>query len=44
MIMYECHVTFQGEAIDYRGKYNKVVLISVSPLQDGYWKLEGVIL
>ena len=32
---------FQGEAIDYRGKYNKVVLISVSPLQNGYWKLEG---
>ena len=35
---------FQGEAIDYRVKYNKVVLIRLSPLQNGWWKLEGDIL
>ena len=27
--------------MDYRVKYNKVVLISLSPLTDGWWKLEG---
>ena len=38
------HVMLQGEAIDYRVKYNKVVLIRLSPLQNGWWKLEGDIL
>ena len=43
-IMSNGHVMFQGEAIDYRVKYNKVVLIRLSPLQNGWWKLEGDIL
>ena len=38
------HVMLQGEAIDYRLKYKKVVLIRLSTLQNGWWKLEGNIL